>query len=62
MVGANKRGLTTLKQEVSQLLEERNNDMQANSTKGSIAKISDSLNVKTEMVLNRNDILEVLIK
>ena len=62
MVGANKRGLTTLKQEVSQLLEERNNDMQANSTEGSIAKISDSLNVKTEMVLNRNDILEVLIK
>ena len=54
--------LTTLKQEVSQLLDERNNDMQSNSTKGSIAKISDSLNVKTEMVLNRNDILEVLIK
>ena len=57
-IGANKRKLPTLIKEVNDLLDQRKEEL-GNSTN---FKLSDAMNVKTEALLNRSDILSVLIK
>ena len=55
-IGSNKRSLKVLTEEVNNLLEERKNSLsETNKT------INPELNAKTESLLNRSDILDVLI-
>jgi len=59
-IGSNQRNLDTLTKEVEDLLEERRLDMENGYTNNK--KISPEINAKTEILLNRSDILSVLIK
>ena len=62
MIGSNKRDFNTITKEVEEILLERKEELSANIKNNKADKISLELNAKTETLLNRNDILEILIK
>ena len=62
MIGSDKRDFNTITKEVEEILLERKEELSANIKNKKADKISTELNAKTETLLNRNDILEILIK
>lgn len=62
MIGSHKRDLNTLISEIEDLLDERKKEVFNNISSGKGSFIGDKISAKTEALLNRSDILDVLIK